>query len=53
MSAFSIFAASLFAAAGIGSLALTVHMLWHYRDKMAAALLFEPIPQEAAHAPRR
>jgi hypothetical protein len=43
MTAFSLFAATLFAAAGIGSLALTVRMLWQYRDKMAAALLFEPI----------
>jgi hypothetical protein len=53
MSVFYLFAASLFAAAGIGSLAVTVRMLWQYRDKMAAALLFDPIPKEAAHAPRR
>ncbi|MEO7469798.1 MAG: hypothetical protein ABIV36_22545 [Sphingobium limneticum] len=53
MTAFPLFAAWLFASAGIGSLALTVRMLWQYRDKMAAALLFEPIPKEDAHAPRR
>lgn len=53
MSAFSTFAALLFASAGIGSIALTVRMLWLARDKMAAALLFEPIPKEVRYASRR
>jgi hypothetical protein len=52
MTAFSLFAACLFTSAGVGSLALTVRMLWQYRDKMAAALLFEPIPKEPRHAAR-
>jgi hypothetical protein len=52
MTAFSIFAATLFGCAGIGSFALTVRLLWQARDKMAAALAYEPIPQEARHAAR-
>lgn len=53
MSAFSTFAALLFASAGIGSIALTVRMLWQARDKMVAALLFEPIPKEARYVAHR
>lgn len=44
---FTFVAATLFSAAFLLAAGTIVWMLALYRDKMVAALLFEPIPQEA------
>lgn len=53
MSATYIIGVVLIGASGIASVGLIVSMLAEYRNKIAAALLFEPIPQEGTHAPQR
>lgn len=45
---FTIVAATLFSAAFLFALGVIVWMFALYRDKMVAALLFEPIPQHVA-----
>ena len=50
MSAFGIFALILFPAAGVGAIAVIIHMLADYGDKMIAVLLFEPMPGQRRHA---
>lgn len=44
--------APLIWAAGTFAAAFALHELWTARNKIAAALLFEPIPTEAKHVRR-